>query len=90
MGLYEMGFSALKFFPAEAAGGTAMFKAIAGPLPQLAFCPTGGINPDNAPSYLALHNVRCIGGSWMAPKALVNEQQWAEIEAMSKIAASLG
>jgi len=90
MRLYEMGFGALKFFPAEAAGGTAMLKAIAGPLPQLAFCPTGGVNPKNASEYLALANVRCVGGSWMAPAKLVNEQNWSEIEAMAKQAASLG
>lgn len=90
MRLYEMGFNALKFFPAEAAGGTAMLKAISGPLPQLAFCPTGGVNPDNAASYLALSNVHCVGGSWMAPAKLVNEKKWDEIEAMAKVAASLG
>lgn len=89
MRLYEMGFNALKFFPAQAAGGTAMLKAISGPLPQLDFCPTGSINPDNAPSYLALPNVRCVGGSWMAPAKLVEEQKWNQIEAMAATAASL-
>lgn len=90
MKLYEQGFNALKFFPAQAAGGTAMLKAISGPLPQLAFCPTGGINPDNASQYLALENVHCVGGSWMAPAQLVKEHKWKEIEAMAKVAASLG
>lgn len=90
MRLFEMGFNALKFFPAEAAGGTAMLKAISGPLPQLDFCPTGGINPQNAPNYLALNNVRCIGGSWMAPAKMVAEHQWDEITKMAKIATNLG
>ena len=89
MKLYELGYSALKFFPAEAAGGTPMLKSIGGPLPQLAFCPTGGVNPGNAPSYLALPNVRCVGGSWMAPEKLIREQQWAQIEAMAKVASQL-
>ena len=89
MKLYELGYSALKFFPAEAAGGTPMLKSIGGPLPQLAFCPTGGVNPENAPSYLALPNVRCVGGSWLAPDKLIREQQWAQIEAMAKVASQL-
>ena len=90
MRLYEMGYNALKFFPAEAAGGTAMLKAISGPLPQLNFCPTGGINPQNAANYLALSNVRCVGGSWMAPANLVAEQQWDQITKMAQQAANLG
>lgn len=89
MKLYELGYSALKFFPAEAAGGTPMLKSIGGPLPQLAFCPTGGVNPENAPSYLALPNVLCVGGSWMAPEKLIREQQWAQIAAMAKVASQL-
>jgi 2-dehydro-3-deoxyphosphogluconate aldolase/(4S)-4-hydroxy-2-oxoglutarate aldolase len=89
MRLYEQGYTALKFFPAEAAGGTPMLKSIAGPLPQLTFCPTGGINPQNAPDYLALANVRCIGGSWMAPAKLVAEQNWQIIENMAREAAGL-
>jgi 2-dehydro-3-deoxyphosphogluconate aldolase/(4S)-4-hydroxy-2-oxoglutarate aldolase len=89
MRLYDQGYSALKFFPAEAAGGTAMLKSIGGPLPQLAFCPTGGVNPKNAPDYLALANVHCVGGSWMAPEQLIREGKWQEIEAMACIAAAL-
>lgn len=89
MRLYDQGFSALKFFPAEASGGVAMLKSIGGPLPQLDFCPTGGINPVNAPDYLALSNVRCVGGSWMAPEKLVAAERWDEIEAMAKVAAHL-
>jgi 2-dehydro-3-deoxyphosphogluconate aldolase/(4S)-4-hydroxy-2-oxoglutarate aldolase len=89
MRLYEQGYSALKFFPAQAAGGVAMLKSIGGPLPQLDFCPTGGITPDNASDYLAVPNVRCVGGSWMAPNSLIEAQDWAAIEAMAAIAANL-
>ncbi|MFT5162087.1 MAG: 2-dehydro-3-deoxyphosphogluconate aldolase/(4S)-4-hydroxy-2-oxoglutarate aldolase [Alteromonadaceae bacterium] len=89
MRLYDQGFTALKFFPAEAAGGVAMLKSIGGPLPQLDFCPTGGINPLNAADYLALDNVRCVGGSWMAPQELVEAQQWQAIEDMARVAANL-
>ena len=88
MKLYEQGYTTLKFFPAEAAGGTAMLKAISGPLPQLDFCPTGGINPNNAADYLDLANVRCVGGSWMAPRHLLENQNWAAIEAMARTAAA--
>ncbi|MFT4924067.1 MAG: 2-dehydro-3-deoxyphosphogluconate aldolase/(4S)-4-hydroxy-2-oxoglutarate aldolase [Phenylobacterium sp.] len=90
MRLYDQGFTALKFFPAEAAGGAQMLKSIGGPLPQLDFCPTGGINPVNAPDYLSLANVRCVGGSWMAPDKLVQAEKWQEIEDMARVAASLG
>lgn len=90
MRLFDQGFTALKFFPAEAAGGASMLKSIGGPLPQLDFCPTGGINPVNAPDYLALSNVRCVGGSWMAPEKLVTAQQWQAIEDMARVAANLG
>ena len=90
MTLLERGFDCLKFFPAEAAGGVAMLKALGGPLPQLRFCPTGGITPANAPSYLALANVSCVGGSWMAPAELVQAGDWAEIERRAAQAALLG
>lgn len=90
MRLYEEGYSALKFFPAEAAGGASMLKSIGGPLPQLDFCPTGGIHPGNAADYLVLSNVRCVGGSWMASDQLVAAGQWDEIEAMARVAAGLG
>ncbi|NQZ07437.1 MAG: bifunctional 4-hydroxy-2-oxoglutarate aldolase/2-dehydro-3-deoxy-phosphogluconate aldolase [Algicola sp.] len=89
MKLYEQGYSALKFFPAEAAGGVAMLKAIGGPLPQLDFCPTGGINPDNAADYLAVPSVRCVGGSWMAPDNLIQSQNWPAIEALARAASEL-
>ncbi|MGH1370902.1 MAG: bifunctional 4-hydroxy-2-oxoglutarate aldolase/2-dehydro-3-deoxy-phosphogluconate aldolase [Cellvibrionaceae bacterium] len=79
MALLEKGITEMKFFPAEAAGGIPMLKSIAGPLPQIQFCPTGGVNPNNAPDYLALKNVACVGGSWMAPADLVNAGDWDEI-----------
>lgn len=89
MNLYIQGFTHLKFFPAEAAGGVNMVKSIGGPLPQITFCPTGGINLEKAPSYLALANVACVGGTWMAPKHLINEKKWDEIEALARQAATL-
>lgn len=89
MRLLEQGFTELKLFPAEAAGGVGMLKAINGPLPQLTFCPTGGINLDNAADYLALPGVRCVGGSWMAPSHLVKQQDWAQIETLARQAAAL-
>lgn len=89
MKLYEQGYSELKFFPAQAAGGAAMLKAIGGPLPQLSFCPTGGINPENAKDYLALKSVRCVGGSWMAPDSLVQAEDWQQIQQLAKQASLL-
>lgn len=89
MQLMEKGFTHLKFFPAEAAGGAPMLKSIAGPLPQLTFCPTGGIGPANAMDYLNLPNVACVGGSWMAPADLVKAEDWAEIELRAAKAAAL-
>ncbi|BFM17588.1 bifunctional 4-hydroxy-2-oxoglutarate aldolase/2-dehydro-3-deoxy-phosphogluconate aldolase [Maricurvus nonylphenolicus] len=90
MTLLEKGISALKFFPAEAAGGVPMLKSIGGPLPQISFCPTGGVNPNNAREYLALKNVACVGGSWMAPANLVAEGKWEEIQHLAAEAATLG
>lgn len=90
MALFEQGYDMLKFFPAEAAGGAAALKAIGAPIPQVAFCPTGGITPQNAASYLALPNVICAGGSWVAPKAMVAAGDWAGIEALARDAARLG
>jgi len=85
----ELGFEHLKLFPAEAVGGVALLKSIAGPLPHMKFCPTGGISVNNAASYLALDNVLCIGGSWMAGKELVNTQQWDRIAELARAAAAL-
>lgn len=90
MRLLARGYDMLKFFPAEAAGGATALKAIGAPLPQIAFCPTGGINPSNADSYLRLPNVICAGGSWVAPKDLVAKGDWAGIEALARAAARLG
>ena len=87
--LLEQGQRHLKFFPAEAAGGVPMLKSILGPLPQLRFCPTGGINPDNAMEYLSLANVACVGGTWMLDKAAIAAGDWAEIERLSRMAAGL-
>jgi len=89
MRLLEKGITAMKFFPAEAAGGIPMLKSFGGPLPQVTFCPTGGVNPKNAPEYLALSNVACVGGSWMAPADLVDAGDWAEITRRAKEAAAL-
>lgn len=89
MRLLEKGITAMKFFPAEAAGGIPMLKSIGGPLPQVTFCPTGGVNPKNAPEYLALSNVACVGGSWMAPADLVDAENWAEITRRAAEAAAL-
>lgn len=87
--LLEYGIQHMKFFPAEAAGGIPMLKSIHGPLPQITFCPTGGITPVTAKDYLALPNVACIGGSWMVPQNLVDAGDWGAIEALAAEAAAL-
>jgi 2-dehydro-3-deoxyphosphogluconate aldolase/(4S)-4-hydroxy-2-oxoglutarate aldolase len=79
----------LKFFPAEASGGRAALKALAGPFGDLLFCPTGGIDADNAAGYLALANVLCVGGSWVAPAAAVAVGDWPRIEGLAAGAAAL-
>ena len=84
MKLASQGFKFLKFFPAEAAGGTAMLKSIGGPLPQVTFCPTGGISLETAPNYLALKNVICVGGTWMLDKQLIENKDWQAIEALAR------
>lgn len=89
MFLLEHGYDTLKFFPAEAAGGIPMLKSWFGPLPQVNFCPTGGITTQSAPQYLNLPNVLCVGGSWLAPKELLAKQDWAGIEALAAQAAAL-
>ena len=89
MALYERGYDMLKFFPAEASGGAAMLKAIGAPLPQISFCPTGGVSPENAESYLSLPNVICAGGSWVAPRDLVEAGDWSAIKALAQAAAAL-
>ncbi|WP_094218093.1 bifunctional 4-hydroxy-2-oxoglutarate aldolase/2-dehydro-3-deoxy-phosphogluconate aldolase [Streptomyces diastatochromogenes] len=87
--LLERGVREMKFFPAQAAGGTAYLKSLAGPLPQARFCPTGGIGPANAPEYLSLPNVGCVGGSWMVPADAVAAGDWARIEELARAAAGL-
>ncbi|MEE1769837.1 bifunctional 4-hydroxy-2-oxoglutarate aldolase/2-dehydro-3-deoxy-phosphogluconate aldolase [Streptomyces sp. JV185] len=87
--LLERGVTEMKFFPAEAAGGTAYLKALSAPLPQARFCPTGGISLDSAPSYLALPNVGCVGGSWMVPADAVAAKDWARVERLAREASAL-
>ncbi|MGN5636095.1 bifunctional 4-hydroxy-2-oxoglutarate aldolase/2-dehydro-3-deoxy-phosphogluconate aldolase [Streptomyces sp. AC154] len=87
--LLERGVTEMKFFPAEAAGGTAYLKALSAPLPQARFCPTGGISLASAPSYLALPNVGCVGGSWMVPADAVSAGDWARVERLAAEAAAL-
>ncbi len=78
------GYRLLKFFPAEAAGGVAALKAMAGPLPDLVFCPSGGLDADNFASYLALPNVVAVGGSWLAPEAAVRAGAWSDITRLAR------
>ncbi|WP_299829576.1 bifunctional 4-hydroxy-2-oxoglutarate aldolase/2-dehydro-3-deoxy-phosphogluconate aldolase [uncultured Roseobacter sp.] len=89
MRLFERGYDMLKFFPAEASGGAPALKAIGAPLPQIGFCPTGGVSPANAQNYLSLPNVVCAGGSWVAPSDLVIRGDWAGIEALARDASKL-
>jgi 2-dehydro-3-deoxyphosphogluconate aldolase / (4S)-4-hydroxy-2-oxoglutarate aldolase len=89
MTLAAMGFPVLKFFPAEPSGGARWLRAVAEPLPGVRFCPTGGVNGDNAASYLALGNVLAVGGSWVAPADLIAAGDFAEITARARAAASL-
>ncbi len=89
MTLAERGVRELKFFPAEPAGGVAYLKSLSGPLPDVRFCPTGGITPSNAPAYLALPNVGCVGGSWLTPRSLVTAGDFARIEKLASEAAAL-
>ncbi|MFD5832736.1 bifunctional 4-hydroxy-2-oxoglutarate aldolase/2-dehydro-3-deoxy-phosphogluconate aldolase [Streptomyces collinus] len=87
--LLERGVREMKFFPAQAAGGTAYLKSLSGPLPQARFCPTGGIGPGSAPDYLALPNVGCVGGSWMLPQDAVAARDWGRVEALAREASAL-
>ncbi|MFE5509235.1 bifunctional 4-hydroxy-2-oxoglutarate aldolase/2-dehydro-3-deoxy-phosphogluconate aldolase [Streptomyces sp. NPDC056529] len=87
--LLERGVDAMKFFPAEAAGGVPYLKSLAGPLPQARFCPTGGVSPASAPAYLALPNVGCVGGTWMLPPEALAARDWARVEALAREAAAL-
>jgi len=85
----ERGISALKFFPAEASGGVAYLKALAGPLPQLRFCPTGGVTTSNAPSYLALSTVGCVGGTWLTPADAIAAKDFGRVERLAREASAL-
>jgi 2-dehydro-3-deoxyphosphogluconate aldolase/(4S)-4-hydroxy-2-oxoglutarate aldolase len=89
MALLERGFTVQKFFPAESSGGAASLRAIGAPLPQVQFCPTGGIGPANVKDYLSLPNVLCVGGSWVAPKAMMQSGDWAGITSLARAAAAL-
>lgn len=84
MALLETGFTVAKFFPAEAAGGVQMLRALAGPLPRMRFCPTGGIGMKNAAQYLAMPNVFAVGGSWVAPPERIAARDWTAIESLAR------
>ena len=89
MVLLEKGFTVQKFFPAEASGGAPALAAIGAPIPQVKFCPTGGVSMKNVADYLKLSNVICCGGSWVAPKAAVQAGDWDQIETLARAAAAL-
>lgn len=80
----EHGYTTLKFFPAVPAGGIGYLKALAGPFPQMRFCPTGGITAETAPQFLALKTVVCLGGSWMAPADALEAGDWARVERLAR------
>ena len=89
MALAERGYLRQKLFPAEASGGVLFLKSLGEPLPQVRFCPTGGIDVAKAPSYLALKNVACVGGSWVAPKEVVEAGDWRTVERLAAEAVAL-
>jgi 2-dehydro-3-deoxyphosphogluconate aldolase/(4S)-4-hydroxy-2-oxoglutarate aldolase len=89
MRLLERGYTVQKFFPAEANGGAPALKSIGAPIPQVRFCPTGGVSLKNAPQYLGLSNTLCVGGSWVAPKDLVAAGDWKAIEDLAREASQL-
>lgn len=89
MALLERGYEVQKFFPAEAAGGRPMLKSISGPLPKIGFCPTGGVTPGNLADYLALPNVICCGGTWVAPVDMLNAGDWDGIAALAAEAVAI-
>jgi 2-dehydro-3-deoxyphosphogluconate aldolase/(4S)-4-hydroxy-2-oxoglutarate aldolase len=90
MAALDDGYTELKFFPALAAGGTALLKAWNGPFAEVRFCPTGGIDPQNARDFLALPNVACVGGSWLTPADLIAQRNWDAITRLAAQAARLG
>jgi 2-dehydro-3-deoxyphosphogluconate aldolase/(4S)-4-hydroxy-2-oxoglutarate aldolase len=89
MAALDAGYATMKFFPAAQAGGVEMLKAFAGPFPGVNFCPTGGIDAVSALRYLALKNVACVGGSWLAPAELVTAKNWDEITKRARAASAL-
>lgn len=89
MALLERGYTVQKFFPAEASGGVPALKAIGAPIPQVRFCPTGGVSLANASAYLGLSNTVCVGGSWVAPNDAVEAGDWERIETLAREAAAL-
>jgi 2-dehydro-3-deoxyphosphogluconate aldolase/(4S)-4-hydroxy-2-oxoglutarate aldolase len=89
MQVMEAGLTVMKFFPAVAAGGVKMLESFAGPFPQVEFCPTGGINAANAPDFFKLKNVVCVGGSWLTPKNLIANGDWAGITRLAQEATTL-
>ncbi len=90
LGLLAAGYTLQKLFPAEVVGGIAMLKSVAGPIPEVRFMPTGGISEDMAGAYLALSNVACVGGSWIAPGALIEARDFVGIGKRAAAAARLG
>ena len=90
MMVLEHGLNAMKFFPAGPAGGPDYLAAIGAPIPQVQFCPTGGVSLNSAPGYLALPNVSCVGGSWLTPKAALESNDWGQITKLAREAAGLG
>jgi 2-dehydro-3-deoxyphosphogluconate aldolase/(4S)-4-hydroxy-2-oxoglutarate aldolase len=90
LAVLEAGYTEMKFFPAEASGGAAYLKSVASPLPAARFCPTGGITATSAPSYLALPNVGCIGGSWLTPADALANGDWDRVRRLAAAAAALG
>lgn len=85
----EAGVTQMKFFPAEASGGAPYLRALASPVPAARFCPTGGVSPANATTYLALPNVGCVGGSWLTPADALAAEDWGRVEALAREAAAL-
>jgi 2-dehydro-3-deoxyphosphogluconate aldolase/(4S)-4-hydroxy-2-oxoglutarate aldolase len=89
LAVLEAGFTEMKFFPAEASGGAAYLKSVASPVPAARFCPTGGITPATAPTYLSLPNVGCVGGSWLTPSDALTAGDWSRITQLAREAAAL-
>lgn len=83
----DAGFEYFKLFPAEASGGQDLLKSLSGPFPNCKFCPTGGITPQSAPDYLALSNVVCVGGSWLAPTKVIDDKDWSQITRLAQAVA---